>query len=950
MQAFVNPVLDLLNGKKQFVVPHYQRPYSWRLQQCIQLWQDIEDLARLDDAGQTHFMGSVVYVQDGGSAAGGGAFQVIDGQQRLTTLTLLLSALVQVLRELEAAGQALKGESADEIEDLYLNVRGKGDGRFKLLLTRSDQQTLMHALAPGQVPLPTGASERVMQNRDFFLEQLREQDGDLVGIVRALRRLMVVDISLVRPQDNPQLIFESLNSTGLDLTQADLTRNYVLMSLTGADQESLYDHFWHPMERLFIGPGKDDNAFDFFMRDYLTVRGQMTSQPPLKKVYAAFKKHVADRGLAASMGDVVRDMHRAAASYSVLTSPELEQNADVRRALTDLHGMELDVWLPLGLHAYEAWKFGTLKQDELLGVLRLVESYLFRRWAAGVPSQGLNKVFPAVLPQLSGGDYLGALRDFLYQLPGTRRFPQDEEFKAGLISRDLYSARSWSRYTLGRLENHDHKEAFAGTAAFTIEHILPQNKKLSPEWQAMLGDGWQAVQDKYLHTLGNLTLTGYNSELSDRSFTEKRDMKGGFRDSHLRLNKDLGDLNAWNEVELTKRAERLADLAAQVWPTVQPTVALQERLASRQAERVSKSVEDFLKSASPTLRELFEEVQEGLLGLSTEAVEQTTSVYIAYKVGTNFCDVTPQPMLGSLKAILNLPFGELDDPGNMATDVSAKGKHGNGDAEVIIRSLLDVPAFLALAQQAMTYQQARAAGKVGASSVGKAEANIAALPVVQRQVLVDLEARLLALPDVERVTNKYHISYRDERVFLELRARKAGIRLSTKGLPAGPVGETAGDWQALDEWWHRTIQTTQELDGAWPTLEAAYESQREAVPNTTTPGRDSVYTFYAEVFRLARELSDGATFDDRKSYIYVKLAGVARPLARINPYTRAGVVQLLLDLPFGDVDDPTGRGEARTEQTPLSAGHFSVGLRPGETEAATSLLKQLFSHYGVKSA
>ena len=235
---------------------------------------------------------------------------------------------------------------------------------------------------------------------------------------------MVVDISLSRPQDNAQLIFESLNSTGLDLTQADLTRNYVLMSLDGPDQDALYDHYWHPMERLFIGPGKEDNAFDFFMCDYLTVRGEMTAQPPLKRVYAAFKKHVADKGLSTSMSNVVRDMHRAASFYSVLTHPAQEQNPEVRRALTDLHGMELDVWLPLGLHAYEAWKNGTLKQEELLNVLRLVESYLFRRWAAGVPSQGLNKVFPSVLPQLSKGeDYLEhcATSCISFPVPGASR-------------------------------------------------------------------------------------------------------------------------------------------------------------------------------------------------------------------------------------------------------------------------------------------------------------------------------------------------------------------------------------------------------------------------------------------------------------------------------------------------------------------------------------------------
>ncbi len=211
----------------------------------------------------------------------------------------------------------------------------------------------------------------------------------------------------------------------------------------------------------------------------------------------------------------------------------------------------------------------------------------------------------------------------------------------------------------------------------------------------MLGEGWQAVQDRYLHTLGNLTLTGYNSELSDRSFPEKRDMKGGFRDSHLRLNRGLTDLGAWNETELLKRAGALADLAVQVWAPVEPSAVLVERLASRQAERSSKSVEDFLRLASPTLRELFEEVREGLLALSPDVQEQATASYVAYKVGTNFCDVLPQPDLNAVKCWLNMPYNAVDDPQEIVRDVSRIGHAGNGQVEVTVRSLLDVPYLLA---------------------------------------------------------------------------------------------------------------------------------------------------------------------------------------------------------------------------------------------------------------
>ena len=577
-------------------------------------------------------------------------------------------------------------------------------------------------------------------------------------------------------------------------------------------------------------------------------------------------------------------------------------------------------------------------------MLRLVEAYLFRRWAAGVPSQGLNKVFPSVLPQLSGDDYLGALRDFLYQLPGTRRFPQDEEFKAGLVSRDLYSARSWSRYTLGRLENHDHKEAFSSTAAFTIEHILPQNKKLSPEWQAMLGESWQAVQDRYIHTLGNLTLTGYNSELSDRPFADKRDMKGGFRDSHLRLNKALADLEGWNEAELVKRASELADLAVQVWPPVQPTAALSERLASRQAERSSKSVDDFLRSASPTLRELFEEIREGLVALSPDVQEQATASYVAYKVGTNFCDALPQPELNAVKCWLNMPYSSLNDPQELARDVSKIGHGGNGEVEVAVRSMLDVPAFLDLAQQALSYQQARQRG---------VDAAIENLSEPLTQVYRALEARVLGLaPGVTLKRNKAYISFRGQRAFCELDVQVRGLLIrilaGEEELPAGDTGQ----WEPTrwKGWWRTLLKTEADLDAAWPAIEAVYESQRETALHTKTAGQERVYTFYAQVSGLARELSEGVTFDDRKSYIFLKLADGGQRVARINPYSEAGEVQVLLNMPFEAVDDPTGRGEARMTHTVFPAGHFSVGLRPGEEAAAVSLLQQLFTHYGVMRA
>ena len=817
MQAFVHDILELLNGRRQFSVPRYQRAYSWKLEQCRQLWDDVRGLMAYSTG--SHFTGSVVYVQDdAASAASGGTFQIIDGQQRLTTVTLMLSALATVLREREAQDQPT-GVDADEVEDLYLNVRGKGDGRFKLLLTETDRETLMHELEPDKLPLPARPSARVQQNRQFFVQEFRKV-ADLAALHSALGRLTVVDISLSRKLDNPQLIFESLNSTGLDLTQADLTRNYVLMNLGMQEQDDLYDHFWHPMERMFAGP--DENTFDFFVRDYLTVRGEMTQQPRLKDVYAVFKKYVQEEGLTGDMADVVRDMHELAGYYATLLHPEREQDAGVRAALSALQGIELDVWLPLGLHAYEAWKDGGLSGPGLLEVLGLVESYLFRRWAVGLPSQGLNKVFPALVAQVDAAAYAESLRDALYQLPGTRRFPSDEEFKGGLVSRDLYTARSWSRYTLGKLEAAQNKE-FAGVAGYTIEHVMPQNKKPSADWRAMLGAHWQEVQDKYLHTLGNLTLTKYNSELSDRPFPDKRDMDGGFRDTGLRISRTLRDLDVWNEAEIVRRAAELAEQAVKVWPALQPTEALRARLQTQQAERAARSAEDFLRTASPALRELFEQVRDGLTDLHAEVQEVPLATYIAYKVGNNFTDLIPQPGNDLIRATLNLPFAELNDPQGVALNVAGKNGHGNGEAAVLLRSPLDLPAFLDLARQALEYQLVRRKQEATEVAGGTIQAYIAALTPERQQAIVALEQALVGL-DARLVPSRtrYYVGYGPRPMLMSGTVREGAYRLTLN--PVAPdeltsdlkVGWTEGRGEVMTF----TVRTPEDIQAALPLIGA----------------------------------------------------------------------------------------------------------------------------------
>lgn len=674
----------------------------------------------------------------------------------------------------------------------------------------------MHVIDPERASLPSKPAIRVLENYKFFQDLLGDS-VDLETLYETLWRLQVVDIELDRNQDNPQLIFESLNSTGLDLTQSDLTRNYVLMTLPAEQQADLYDNFWHKMEGFFKGQFKKKvSVFDYFVRDFVTVRRGLSRSPSLDKVYAAFKKYIGEESLSGKMNDVVRDMHRMAGYYAALVNPEqYEQDKEVKRALLDLQGMELDVWLPLGLDAYEAWQTNRLTRDELLKVLKITESYIFRRWAVDLSSAGLNKVFPALIPKPKTDNYVSALQDALYRLTNTRRFPGDEEFKAQLVMRNLYSSVNWARYTLGKLEQADNRE-FTGASGYTIEHIMPQNKKPGPEWREMLGEQWQEVQDTYLHTLGNLTLTKYNSQMSDRPFTEKRDMDGGFKDTGLRISRTLRDLDTWNQEAISARAAELAAKAAEIWPELEPSEQLKQELAQQQQDRSNNTTEDFLRTASPTLRNLYEEVREAILDLHPEMQEAPMAAYIAFKVGTNITDLVPQPGNEAIRTVLNIPFAELNDPLEVATDVSGKGKHGNGEAEVIVKSALDIPAYVELVQQALDYQLARAAGRTGAV------VDFSGLTQAAREALAELEKRCMGLG----ATTKDHKRFRGfygSRSFLEVYPREGRLHVAANGMPEGAEPE---QWTVYPSgrWCFRPILNLDDLEQAWPLIQRARES------------------------------------------------------------------------------------------------------------------------------
>lgn len=698
MKATEAKLLDFLKKSPQFVIPIYQRTYSWTDKQCRQLWDDILRAGKNANIS-AHFIGSVVYVEKGlYSVSSQSPLLVIDGQQRLTTVSLLLAALASAIGD----GEPVEGFSARKLRNYYLlNPEEEGDRHFKLILSQTDKASLLAILQDAQQP--KDHSIRIAENFKLFQGLLEGNANNLEAVCKGIAKLIIVDISLSRDQDNPQLIFESMNSTGLELSQADLIRNFILMGLEPGLQTRLYENYWRPMELAF-GQEAYTTHFDAFMRHYLTVRtGEI---PRVGEVYEAFKKYahtnkVAEAGVEALVSDL-----RDYAGHFCAMALGTEENVELNRAFHDLRELKVDVAYPLMLELYHDYVAHNLSREEFLRAVRLIESYVFRRAVCAIPTNSMNKTFANMGKSLKKDRYLESLEAAFMLLPSYRRFPKDEEFKRELKAKDLYNFRSRS-YWLRRLENHGRKERVP-VDEYTIEHILPQcdnnQDKVPSHWRQALGDDWEKIWESYRHTLGNLTLTGYNSEFSNRSFAEKRDMEGGFAHSPLRLNELLRNhQKPWNREAIEERAEHLATQAVKVWqsPSLDAELLAAYRPAGT-AVPASYTIEDHAHLASEPMRGLFEAFRTQVLALDPVVTEEFLKLYVAYKAETNFVDVVPQAK--RLRLSLNLSFPEIDDPKGLCKDVTNLGRWGNGDVEVGLSSMDELPYVMGLVRQAFEKQ------------------------------------------------------------------------------------------------------------------------------------------------------------------------------------------------------------------------------------------------------
>ncbi len=662
------------NQNNQFVIPIYQRLYSWKKEQCEQLWDDIIKIGGNDKANG-HFIGSILYVLDGNTPSS--PLLIIDGQQRLTTITLLFIALRNHLSD---------EVKRKEIESYLINSNKDGNKKFRLILSESDKDTLLFLIDKNKRK-PSEPSVKIVENFELFEKWISENTDKLETIFKGLEKLMIVWIALEKGKDDPQLIFESMNSKGIELTQTDLIRNYIVMETEVEKQEDFYNQYWRAMEEDFK---QNETLFNRFVRHYLTIKtGKI---PKEKRVYEAFKRYQQKEGI--EIEDLLKDLQKYCGYFCQIAfkKEDKEDNKDLNEALSFLVDLEMDVVYPLLLELYSDYSDEVLSKQDFIRIISLTESYLCRRAVCGLRSNGLNKIFPSFTKKIDKKQYLKSVEEHFGSLTGNQKFPNDFEFRDSLITIDFYHFKK-TKYFLERI-NFDPKEP-VNTQECTIEHIMPQTLNL--EWERDLGENFKAIHEKYLHTIGNLTLTGYNPEYSNNSFQEKRDMENGFKQSPLKLNQSLKNLESFGEKEIEERANDLADRALEIWTY--------PKLDAETLEEYKSKYDLSSYKFGPNSRELFDILRKEIKAFDEKITENFMKHYITYKHGTIFVSIVP--LKYELNLILNMDFSELQDEIKeklKIRNVSKTGHLGVGDMEVKLETKENIPYCLGLIKQALEKQ------------------------------------------------------------------------------------------------------------------------------------------------------------------------------------------------------------------------------------------------------
>ena len=552
----------LASNETVFAIPVYQRNYDWTLVQCTQLLRDIMEAGK-NDKMNAHFIGSIVYVHDDVYTASGiTELTIIDGQQRLTTITLIYIALYRLAKKIE------NHNLLNRIHKTYLiNEFANEAEKLKLKPTENNKDALKYILESENDDDFKGYS-KIIENYTFFKKEINS--SNLENIQRGLSKLIFIDIALDRQRDNPQRIFESLNSTGLELSQADLIRNFILMGLSRTNQDKVYKNYWDIIEKNAKDETLNNSKVSDFIRDYLTLKNKEI--PNKGEVYNKFKSKYPTTTLE-DLENVLGEIKSLVKHYNKLINPKNEPDNKIKHQLEYINRLEINVAFPFLMKVYDDYHNEKISKKDFVCVLDLIQSYTFRRFILGLPTNALNKIFMTLYDKVDPNNYLASVEKSLLQKTGVQRFPGNPEVTNALKKKDVYNIKPKNRtYLFERIENHHNNElvTFDTNSNITIEHIFPQNPDAS--WKVELGTNqFTNIKDNYLNTIGNLTLSGNNGKLGNKSFLEKRDMnidgkEQGYTFSRLWLNRDLKDFQKWGKTEIDTRIERISERFLQVWP------------------------------------------------------------------------------------------------------------------------------------------------------------------------------------------------------------------------------------------------------------------------------------------------------------------------------------------------------------------------------------------------
>lgn len=574
MQGSETMLFQYMEGSsKRFIIPVYQRNYDWKIEQCKKLFDDLIKVH--EENRKSHFFGSIVSAKD--ENLGMQEYLIIDGQQRLTTVSLMLLALHNLIEEdkIKVDNKSLSEKIKNEfLIDKYEDK----ETRIKLKPVKNDAKAFI-ALMEDEEDLVKLSNITINYNYFYNRIERNEISGD--NLYKAFCKLQIINIYL-GDGDNPQLIFESLNSTGLDLSEGDKIRNYILMDIKPTKlQEKYYEKYWHKIEKA------TNFEVSLFMRDYLSIK--MQSTPAMKKIYVKFKEFMESKPFHNSIEPnklkerelLMEDLLSYAKRYEILLKAN-SSNKELNTIIERLNRFEATVTRPFLMEAIrlsedDKGDYEKLSQDQLVKIFEIVESYIFRRQICDIPTNALNKIFVALNNEIIKYDgtkenYLEKFKYALMKKTASGIYPDDNMFAEGLSNKKVYLMRSKNKkYIMERFENWGTKEVkdvwtLVEEGSYSIEHIMPQT--LSSDWKKDLGPDYKIIHEEWLNKLANLTITAYNSSYSNSRFLKKRDMKNGFSDSGIRMNQKIANYDKWTLEELKDRNEYLVDRALKIWPMV----------------------------------------------------------------------------------------------------------------------------------------------------------------------------------------------------------------------------------------------------------------------------------------------------------------------------------------------------------------------------------------------